>query len=245
MASLKRLATVLISAVLLLAGLPATASGAVVDDYARYDGQTTCASEVLPGTDYLLRMLVRTHPGTSYTSALRACTGGSTSEHKDGRALDWGVDAADPEQKQLADAWLKKIFATDAQGNKHALARRMGIMYVIWNDYIYSSYRNFEKRLYTSCEPLSDCSKTTRHRDHVHVSLSRAGAAAQTSFYRARNVPSVPVLYPDTLQLDLAERIPANQCGHRVRTSLSKACSGLNDGDRIKPQSILVKSSRE
>lgn len=202
MASLKRLATVLFSAVLLLAGLPATASGAAVDDYARYDGQTTCASEVLPGTDYLLRLLVRTHPGTSYTSTLRACTGGSTSEHKDGRALDWGVDAADPEQKQLADAWLKKIFATDARGNTHALARRMGIMYVIWDDYIYSSYRNFEKRLYTSCKPLSDCSKTTRHRDHVHVSLSRAGAAAQTSFYRARNVPSVPVLYPDTLQLD-------------------------------------------
>jgi hypothetical protein len=200
--TLQRLATVLASGVLLLAGMPATATGAAVDDYARYDGQTTCASEVLPGTDYLLRLLVRTHPGTHYASALRACTGDSTSEHKDGRALDWGVDADNPQQKALAEAWLAKIFATDNQGNAHALARRMGVMYVIWDDHIYRAYDGFEKKPYEACARLRDCSKTLRHRDHVHVSLSRAGAAAQTTFYRARNVPSIPVLYPGTRQLD-------------------------------------------
>lgn len=197
-----RLATVLLAAVLLVAGLPAVASAATIEDYARYDGQSTCASEVLPGTDFLLRHLVRTHPGTRSSSLLRDCSGTSTSEHKDGRALDWGVDVADAEERKAAYAWLAKIFAADAQGNKHALARRMGIMYVIWDDHIYSAYNGFQKRLYTSCEPLSDCSKTTRHRDHVHVSLSRAGAAAQTSFFRRRNVASVPVLYPGTLRLD-------------------------------------------
>jgi hypothetical protein len=197
-----RLATILCSAVLLLAGLPATAFGAAVDEYARYDGQSTCASTVLPGTDFLLRMLVRTHPGTNYASALRSCSGGSTSEHKDGRALDWGVDADQPAQKAMAEAWLAKIFATDGQGNTHALARRMGVMYVIWDDHIYRAYDGFRKEPYESCRRLSDCSKTLRHRDHVHVSLSRAGAAAQTTFYRARNVPSVPVLHPGTRQLD-------------------------------------------
>lgn len=201
-APFQRLATVLTSAVLLLVALPATASGAAVDEYARYDGQTTCASEVLPGTDYLLRMLVRTHPGTSYASALRSCSGDSTSEHKDGRALDWGVDADQPAQKATAEAWLAQIFATDAQGNTHALARRMGIMYVIWDDHIYRAYDGFTKQPYESCDRLRDCSKTLRHRDHVHVSLSRAGAAAHTTYYRARNVPSVPVLYPGTRQLD-------------------------------------------
>jgi hypothetical protein len=197
-----RLATALGAVALLVAGLPApTASAAAVEEYAKYDPQSTCASEVLPGTDFLLRLLVRTHPGTRYASALRACSG-STSEHHDGRALDWGVDADDPREKALADAWLEKIFAADKRGNPHALARRMGIMYVIWDDHIYSAYNGFTQRLYTTCQPRNQCSKTTRHRDHVHVSLSRAGAAAQTSFYRARNVPSVPVLYPRTKKLD-------------------------------------------
>ena len=199
---LSRLATVLTTLVLLATGAPAPASGAAVDDYAGYDGQTTCASEVLPGTDFLLRYLVRKHPGTRYVSTLRACTSGSTSEHKDGRALDWGVDADNPQEKATADRWLEEIFATDRRGNSHALARRMGIMYVIWNDRIYSAYNGFQERPYEPCDRPRDCSKTLRHRDHVHVSLSRAGAAAQTTFYRARNVPSVPVLYPGTKKLD-------------------------------------------
>lgn len=203
-AALVRLATVLATVVLLLAGLPGsvTGAGAAVDDYAGYDGQSTCATEVLPGTDYLLRHLVRTHPGTRYVSTLRDCGGDSTSEHKDGRALDWGVDADVPSERALAEAWLERILASDAQGNAHALARRMGIMYLIWDDHIYSAYNGFEKRDYQPCDRPRDCSKTLRHRDHVHVSLSRAGAAAQTTFYRARGVPSVPVLLPGTRQLD-------------------------------------------
>jgi hypothetical protein len=202
MTTLQRLARALPAAALLLAGLPAVASAATIDDYAGYDGQSTCASEVLPGTDYLLRLLVRTHPGTSYTSTLRGCAGDSTSEHKDGRALDWGVDAADPAQKAVADEWLERVFAPDSRGNPHALARRMGIMYVIWNDHIYRAYDGFRKEPYEACDRLADCSKTLRHRDHVHISLSRSGAAAQTTFYRSRNVPSVPVVYPGTAQLD-------------------------------------------
>ena len=219
---LTRLAALLGAVALLIAGLPAlTASAAAVEDYAAYDPQSHCVDKVLPGTDFLLRLLVRQHPGTRYASALRACSS-STSEHQDGRALDWGVDADDPREKALADAWLAKIFTTDRQGNPHAMARRMGIMYIIWDDYIYSAYRNFEPRLYTTCDPRNKCSKTTRHRDHVHVSLSRAGAAAQTSFYRARNVPSVPVLHPGTIQLDpvstaeVTFKVPAT--GSTVRT---------------------------
>lgn len=202
---LARLGAVLATAALLLTVLPGSvtsAGAAPVEDYARYDGQSTCADEVLPGTEFLLRHLVRTHPGTRAVSTLRACSGSSTSEHKDGRALDWGVDADVPREKALADAWLERIFATDRRGNTHALARRMGIMYVIWDDRIYSAYNGFQERLHRPCERLADCSKTARHRDHVHVSLSRAGAAAQTSFYRARGVPSVPVLLPGTDELD-------------------------------------------
>ena len=186
----------------LFSAVPANASR--VDDYADYEAQTSCTSTPRPGTEYLLRWLIRNHAHTGSSGTLRPCSSGGTSEHKDGRALDWAVDAGNPVQAAQAKKFLERAFASDRVGNRDALARRMGIMYLIWNDHMYSSYRGFEKRDYLSsgCKKLSKCSKTLRHRDHVHISLSHSGAAAQTSFYRARKVPSIPVLKPGTKQLD-------------------------------------------
>ena len=186
-----RFLTALVSVLLVCAvGGLSPASAADIEDYASYDPQTRCSSVARPGTQFLLRWLVRKYPNTSAGSTNRACSGGS-SEHKDGRALDWTVDADRPAQAASAEALLARIFATDRAGNTHALARRMGIMYVIWNDHIYASYRQFEKRGYlsSSCSSRRKCSKTLRHRDHVHISLSRDGAAALTSFYTRRDVP--------------------------------------------------------
>jgi hypothetical protein len=196
------LATVLLSSV--VTATPAHASA--VDGYSGYEPQQTCTSAPKPGTEYLLRWLLGRYPGTGSSGTLRPCDSGGQSEHKDGRALDWAVDAADPGQAAQAQRFLDRILATDKAGNRHALARRMGIMYLIWDDHIYSSYDGFAKRDYTGriCDRPKDCSKTTRHRDHVHISLSHSGAAAQTTFYRARNVPSIPVLVPGTLRLDPA-----------------------------------------
>lgn len=193
----------LLVGVLLVAALGAVPAQASIDDYAGYEPQQTCTSVAKPGTVYLLHWLVRQYPHTGSNGTLRACDSGGVSEHKDGRAVDWGLDAADPAQVELADRFLERIFASDRQGNPDALARRMGIMYLIWNDHIYSAYADgFAKRPYLPCEKPKNCSKTSRHRDHMHISLSYAGAAAQTSFYRARHVPSIPVLQPGTRQLD-------------------------------------------
>jgi hypothetical protein len=186
-----------------LTAMPAGASS--VDGYSGYEPQEICTSTAKPGTEYLLRWLVGHYPHTGASGTLRPCDSGGQSEHKDGRALDWAVDADRPEQAVQAELFLDRVLATDRAGNADALARRMGIMYIIWDDHIYSSYSGgFEKRPYTTkiCAKPRNCSKTTRHRDHVHISLSYAGAAAQTSFYRDRNVPSIPVLQPGTLQLD-------------------------------------------
>lgn len=189
LASLARFVAV---ATVVLAITSDPAYAAEIEDYASYDPQTRCASRTQPGTAYLLDWLVRKHPGTGKASTLRSCSGGGTSEHKDGRALDWSVDADRAEQRAQAEAFLGSIFATDARGNTHARARRMGIMYVIWDDHMYASYRRFEQRDYlsSSCSSVRTCSKTLRHRDHVHISLSRAGAAASTSFYTRRGVPT-------------------------------------------------------
>ena len=60
--------------------------------------------------------------------------------------------------------------------------------YVIWNDRMYPAWSRFEPEPYlsSSCPSRKRCSPTLRHRDHVHVSLSRAGAKARTSWYAGR-----------------------------------------------------------
>lgn len=181
-------------AVATLLGPAATASvdggGLPVEDYATYDPQTTCTKDPRPGTVALGQWLVATYGGAG-GAVNRPCSGSSTSEHKDGRAVDWTLDATSPADRKLARAFLAAAFATDAAGNPAALARRMGIMYVIWNDRFYAAYEQFQPQAYlsSSCRSKKKCSKTLRHRDHMHVSLSKAGAKGLTSFY----VDLVPV----------------------------------------------------
>ena len=61
-------------------------------------------------------------------------------------------------------------------------------MYVIWNDRMYSAWDEFEPENYlsSSCPSKKKCSKTLRHRDHMHISLSRPGARGRTSWYDGR-----------------------------------------------------------
>ena len=53
---------------------------------------------------------------------------------------------------------------------------------------MYPAWTHFrpEPYLSSSCPTLRRCSATLRHRDHVHVSLSLAGAKGLTSWYAGR-----------------------------------------------------------
>ncbi len=159
-------------------------SGLPVEDYATSEPQSACTKKPRPGTVALGEWLVTTYGGAG-GAVNRPCSGSGASEHKDGRAVDWTLDADNPADRALAKAFLAAAFATDAEGNPAALARRMGIMYVIWSDRFYPAYQQFqpEKYLSPSCRSKRKCSKTLRHRDHMHISLSKAGAKALTSFY--------------------------------------------------------------
>jgi len=186
-----RLAGTALAAALVLA-LPASPAavaavdggGLPVDDYSTYEPQTTCSKQPKPGTVALGAYLVATYGGSG-GAVNRPCSGSGASEHKDGRAVDWVLDADDPAQRRVAKQFLADAFATDAAGNPQALARRMGIMYVIWSDHYYPAYEQFAKEGYlsSSCRSKQKCSKTLRHRDHMHISLSRAGGRGLTSFY--------------------------------------------------------------
>ncbi|WP_372735586.1 hypothetical protein [Nocardioides sp.] len=162
------------------------AGGDGIEGYASYEPQTTCHPKPRPGTKVLGAWLVKRLGGGGGATG-RAC-GGGASEHKDGRAIDWTLDAGTKSGRVAARKFLARILKTDKAGREHAKARRMGIMYVIWKDRVYSAWDRFEPKPYlsSSCPNRKKCSKTLRHRDHMHISLSMAGAKGRTSWYERR-----------------------------------------------------------
>ena len=184
---LRRLAGLVAALVVLV---PAAANAVPIEDFSGYQPQTKCSPDPKPGTVALSKWLMNKYPGSGSSGISRACGASGVSEHKEGRAFDWRVSASSARDRGYVKDFFATIFAPDKDGNKAALARRMGIMYLIWDDHIYASYRGFEKRAYThsGCRTKKSCSPTLRHRDHVHISLSRAGGAGETSWYH-RNDP--------------------------------------------------------
>lgn len=188
---LGRAAVVLCALVALLA--PGVVQAAVYDappeEYATYQAQKKCRTVARPGTKELAGWINARFAGGTATASVRSCASGGVSEHKEGRAIDWTMDARKRKHRREVGRFLQKLFAEDGAGNSHALARRMGVMYVIWNDRMYASYDEFARRAYksSSCPTLKKCSATLRHRDHVHISLSRRGGRGLTSWYVARD----------------------------------------------------------
>lgn len=177
--------------VAVLALLPTVAGSAPsrslpLEDYAPYQPATRCAPAAKPGTVVLARWTVRRYGGR-FGSISRAC-GGSRSEHQEGRAFDWSVDVRRPADRARVARLMRDLFAADAAGEPDALARRMGIMYLIWDDQIWSAGDGFEPRPYrsSSCPSLRRCSRTLRHLDHVHISLTRGAAVGHTSWFSGR-----------------------------------------------------------
>ncbi|WP_126688200.1 hypothetical protein [Nocardioides ferulae] len=184
-----RRAPALVAVVVLLGALlTAAPASAEIEDYPSWQPATKCQPKPKPGTAFLGRWLVRNHGG-SFGSISRSCTKKNvSSEHHEGRAFDWSLDAAKKADRRRARAFLAQVRATDARGNTDAVGRRMGLMYVIWNDEIYSAWNGYapEPYLSSSCKTRKKCSKTLRHRDHVHVSLTRAGGRGKTSWFERR-----------------------------------------------------------
>jgi len=157
-----------------------------IEDLASYVGADSCDPKAKPGTLALAELLRTTYPRTSYGTD-RTCGVDPlpTSEHYDGRAVDWMVSPSDPVQVADAKAMLAWLMATDKAGNTYAAARRLGVMYLIYNNRIWGAYNAASGwRPYSSCAshpgPAWD---TTCHRDHVHISLSWEGAMKRTSWW--------------------------------------------------------------
>lgn len=181
-------------AVASIGSLPAAAAvpetpqfGPVIEDYASYDGQKKCKPKPKPGLVAFQQLLQATYPDSTWFGISRGCNVGGTSEHKEGRALDWSRDASNAAQRRTVKELLTWLFATDAHGNEHAMARRLGVMYIVWNRRIWSTWDQgwdvycVQKR--KKCKDPDSKSALHPHTDHVHFSFSWKGARMQTSFW--------------------------------------------------------------
>src|SRR5215210_4852233 len=119
-----------------------------IEGYAPYVGQTICSPTPKPGALKLQKWLMTRYPGTGSSGIARACNVGGRSEHKEGRGFDWRVNVHNAKQKAQVDTFLKLAFAKDKYGSPDAVARRMGLMYLVWNDRIYSAFNGFVSRPY-------------------------------------------------------------------------------------------------
>jgi hypothetical protein len=146
-----------------------------IEPYPAYDGQSTCSPSAKPGMVAFRDMVLQAYPASGSYGISRDCNVGGTSEHKEGRAWDWANDASRPADRQRVQNFMAWLFATDQYGHTHAMARRLGIMYIIWNRRIF--------RLYRASEGWTPYSGSSPHTDHVHISLTRAGGNKRTSFW--------------------------------------------------------------
>ena len=161
-----------------------------IDPYQPYEPQMVCDPAPKPGVVDFAEVLLRTYPVSGWSGISRNCGVRGRSEHKEGRAFDWAVSATNPEQRAAAESALGALLATDEHGNAHALFRRLGLMYIIWNQQTFS-VRDPEAgwRPYR-CNPAAafdDC-----HMRHVHFSFSPAGAQRKTTWWTAAPQSTAP-----------------------------------------------------
>ena len=153
--------------------------GAAIEAYAPYEGGQFCQPVNRPGATKLAKLIRATYgQDESIGIARNACY--TTSEHNDGRALDWMVDATTKAGRAKANAFLDWLLATDEHGNRNAMARRLGVMYIIHNRQIWRSY-----------DPgWGPYNGTNPHTDHIHISLSYDGSTGRTSFWTGKPLGS-------------------------------------------------------
>lgn len=207
--STRRLLTALACALALVAGListsaPAGAAAAktpraprsfsadTIEALATYVGQTSCDPHVKAGTAKLGKLLTSTYPGTTFASTYPCGTDGSQSEHYEGRAIDWMVSARDKAQHAEARAFIHWLLATDRYGNTDAMARRLGVMYVIFNNRMWGAWSGRWEE-YNGClhkKRRSHAYDNACHRTHVHISLSWNGARGRTTFWTGKVSPT-------------------------------------------------------
>ena len=101
--------------------------------------------------------------------------------------MDWALDVDVPAQRREAGRLIRLLLAPDRLGAPQALARRMGVEEIIWDCGYWGAGDG-------AGPPVQPClskrgklgrkvDKTVAHRNHLHIGLTKAGAAKRTSFW--------------------------------------------------------------
>jgi hypothetical protein len=150
-----------------------------------YDYAHACRRKPQPGTLRLQEWIGGHFRGESWGIVrCEKLSKKTRSLHSEGRALDWRLNAKNKAERRAANSLIDLLLATDSLGNENALARRMGVQEIIFNC---RSWWSGGDGLgpYSACGGKKKVDATTAHRDHVHIGLSNAGGAAETSFWRS------------------------------------------------------------
>jgi hypothetical protein len=154
-----------------------------------YDPATHCSSKRRPGVVKMTKWLEENSRGVFWGSYRCEMWGKKdASLHAENRAIDWHLDHAVRADRRAARKLIDLLLATDSAGNAQALARRMGVEELIW-DCGYWAAGMVEFIPYRVCftkrgKEIKGVDTTVAHRDHVHIGMTKAGAAAKTSFWR-------------------------------------------------------------
>ena len=170
------------------AAVPRTPSGLprAIEPLAPYEAQVSCDPRTRPGTAALARLLTATYRGTSYNTTYACGTDGTVSEHYDGRAIDWMVSVRNATQYADAKAAISWLLGTDRAGNRFAMARRLGVQYLIYNNRMWGAWDGRWED-YNGCSHLPQRGNDNAcHRTHMHISLDWDGAMGRTTFWAKR-----------------------------------------------------------
>lgn len=155
-----------------------------------YEGQSTCDPTPKPGAIAMADVIRATYGSQQVIGIPRGCDVGGRSEHKEGRAVDWMIDVRKPGERALAEAYLNWLLGPDQAGRQHGHAYQLGVMYIGWHDRMWRAYRPESgwtelKGCFSKSESRYD---NYCHRNHIHISLTWAGANGNT----APGIPVVP-----------------------------------------------------
>ncbi|MGB6021835.1 MAG: peptidoglycan-binding protein [Ornithinimicrobium sp.] len=119
-----------------------------------------------PGVEAFGNLIGQTYDRAHYTTS-RSCID-QKSDHYDGRALDWPLDAGNPSDRRIGDAVAMWLSANDGE-----MAKRFGIQSIIWNAHSWrpngSGWQGYVGQ--------------SAHTDHIHFSFTWDGAMMRTSWW--------------------------------------------------------------
>ena len=172
-----------------VAGNPADRLLSVPIEDSAYDPARKCTPKASrPGMLALQRWLEANERGVFWGSYRCEKWGkGQASLHAENRAIDWHLDVSNSADKRAAEKLIRLLLAPDTAGNPQALARRMGVEELIWD----CGYWSAGMTQFTEYRPCygkrgklkRKVNATIAHRDHVHIGMTKRGAAARTSFW--------------------------------------------------------------